>query len=86
MVYNILDYGAKADGTLCTNQIQKAINDCFLNGGGEVVTPRCGYEPFPFVEGENIREVDLTGTTLSGFLDTPCHYITRQKNISLFVL
>ena len=41
MVYNILDYGAKTDGTLCTNQIQKAINDCFLNGGGEVVIP-CG--------------------------------------------
>lgn len=41
MVYNILDYGAKTDGTLCTYQIQKAINDCFLNGGGEVVIP-CG--------------------------------------------
>ena len=41
MVYNILDYGAKADGTLCTNQIQKAINDCFLDGGGEVIIP-CG--------------------------------------------
>ena len=36
-----------------------------------VVTPRCGYEPFPFIEGEIIREVDLTGTTCSGFLDTP---------------
>lgn len=36
-----------------------------------VVTPRCGYEPFPFIEGENIREVDLTKTTCSGFLDTP---------------
>ena len=35
-----------------------------------VVTPRCGYEPFPFIEGENIREVDLTRTTCSGFLDS----------------
>ncbi len=39
MIYNILDYGAKTDGTLCTVQIQKAIDDCFLNGGGEVVIP-----------------------------------------------
>lgn len=41
MIYNILGYGAKTDGTLCTVQIQKAIDDCFLNGGGEVVIP-CG--------------------------------------------
>lgn len=39
MIYNILDYGAKTDGTLCTHQVQKAIDDCFLNGGGEVVIP-----------------------------------------------
>ena len=39
MLYNILDYGAKTDGVLCTKQIQSAIDDCFLNGGGEVVIP-----------------------------------------------
>lgn len=39
MIYNILDYGAKTDGNLYTVQIQKAIDDCFLNGGGEVVIP-----------------------------------------------
>lgn len=38
-MYNILDYGAKTDGTLCTRQIQKAIDECFMNGGGEVVIP-----------------------------------------------
>lgn len=39
MVYNILDYGALTDGSLCTDKIQKAIDDCFLNGGGEVQIP-----------------------------------------------
>lgn len=33
------------------------------------VTPKPGYEDIPVVEGENICEIDLTGTTLSGFLD-----------------
>lgn len=39
MVCSILSYGAKADGTLCTEAIQKAIDDCFLSGGGEVTVP-----------------------------------------------
>lgn len=39
MIFNIVSYGAKADGSLCTCQIQKAIDDCFLNGGGEVEIP-----------------------------------------------
>lgn len=39
MIYDILNYGAKPDGTLCTVQIQNAIDNCFLNGGGEVVVP-----------------------------------------------
>lgn len=39
MIFNIVSYGAKADGSLCTCQIQKAIDDCFLNGGGEVEVP-----------------------------------------------
>lgn len=39
MVYNVLDYGARANGRLCTENIQRAIDDCFINGGGEVVVP-----------------------------------------------
>jgi len=38
--FNILDLGAKPDGsTLCTDIIQKAIDDCSASGGGYVTVP-----------------------------------------------
>lgn len=43
MIFNINDYGALPQCGLCTKQIQKAIDDCFLNGGGEVVVPAGEY-------------------------------------------
>ena len=39
--FNIRDYGARIADTLQTDAIQKAIDDCFLAGGGRVVVP-CG--------------------------------------------
>ncbi len=40
-VYDVGDYGAKADGkTLCTKAIQKAIDECSRDGGGTVYFPR----------------------------------------------
>lgn len=39
MQFNIEEYGAVSGGGLCTAQIQKAIDECFLQGGGEVVIP-----------------------------------------------
>ncbi len=47
MEYNVLDYGATADGrTLASEGIQRAIDACFNNGGGVVTVPagiyRCG--------------------------------------------
>ncbi len=39
-MYNILDYGAVADGvTVCSKSIQAAIDACHANGGGQVVVP-----------------------------------------------
>lgn len=44
MTYNILDFGAVADGkTLATKAIQDAINTCFENGGGRVLVPTGDY-------------------------------------------
>lgn len=43
MLFNVLDYGAISCGGLCTREIQKAIDDCFLQGGGEVIVPEGKY-------------------------------------------
>ena len=40
-VYNVRDYGAFPSDSLQTENIQKAIDECFLNGGGKVIVP-CG--------------------------------------------
>lgn len=40
-IYNVTDFGAKGDGTtLCTREIQTAIDTCARDGGGTVVVPR----------------------------------------------
>lgn len=37
MIYNVVDFGAVANGeTLCTDAVQKAIEKCSANGGGIV--------------------------------------------------
>ena len=42
--YNVLDYGAKGDNlTDCTAAIQKAIDECYDNRGGNVVFPTGEY-------------------------------------------
>ncbi len=39
--FNILDFGARSDDALIqTEQIQSAIDECFVSGGGEVVIPK----------------------------------------------
>ena len=43
MTYDIQNYGALPNGELCTRQIQSAIDDCFLNGGGVVAIPEGVY-------------------------------------------
>jgi hypothetical protein len=47
VLYDVSDYGAKGNGqTLCTEEIQKAIDECSADGGGTVYLP-----PGRFVSG-----------------------------------
>ena len=56
MIYNILDYGAYADGvTICTESIQKAIDDCHKNGGGCVLVPAGKYVSGTFYLKDNVQ-------------------------------
>ena len=38
--YNIVDFGARCSDRLQTEMIQRALDTCFLEGGGMVVIPR----------------------------------------------
>src|SRR5690242_9367073 len=54
--FNIIKYGAKADGiTLNTNSISKAINACSVNGGGVVLVPHGLWLTGPLVLQSNIN-------------------------------
>lgn len=55
-MYNILNYGAIADGrTLCTAAIQAAIDDCNENGGGRVVIPSGEFYSGSFFLRDNVE-------------------------------
>ena len=42
--FDVTEYGAQADGrTLCTDSVQRAIDDCHANGGGVVCFPKGTY-------------------------------------------
>lgn len=42
--YNVMDFGAQNDGkTLTTQHIQKAIDQCYYDGGGVVYVPKGNY-------------------------------------------
>ena len=43
MVFNVQNYGALPNGSLCTKGIQSAIDECFKAGGGKVVVPTGTY-------------------------------------------
>jgi polygalacturonase len=63
VLYDVRDYGARADGqTLCTPAIQKAIDKCSAEGGGTVYLP-----PGTFLSGTIYMK---TGVTLH--LDSGC--------------
>ena len=43
-IFNVIDFGALTDGvTLCTQAVQKAIDECNAQGGGTVFFPKGEY-------------------------------------------
>ncbi len=54
--YNILDFGAIADGkTICTTSFEKAIKKCTENGGGIVLVPKGKFLTGPIHLENNIN-------------------------------
>jgi polygalacturonase len=65
--YNVLDYGAKADGkTLNTKAIQKAIDHCNKNGGGTVEFPAGNFLTGTLIMKDNVSLNLHTGCKILG--------------------
>ena len=67
--YNILDFGARIGDLLVTDAIQKAIDTCFLNGGGEVVIPAGFFRTGDLRIRSNVTLHLLSGAMLEGSED-----------------
>ena len=64
--YSILDYGAVVSDLLQTKAIQAAIDDCFCEGGGEVVIPAGIYRTGGLRLRSNVTLHLLSGAVLEG--------------------
>ena len=85
-VFNIRDYGAKTCDRLQTENIQKAIDDCFLAGGGRVLVP-CGIY---ITGGLRIRSnVELyleSGAILKGSRNADDYFILEKDTLEPVVM
>ena len=66
---NIKDLGAVENGSLNTKIIQKAIDDCFLNGCGEVIIPEGTFRTGGIRLRSNVSLHLLSGAKLIGSRD-----------------
>jgi polygalacturonase len=70
VVYDVRDYGAKADGkTLCTKSIQAAIDKCAADGGGTVYLPPGNWLSGTIYMGNYVTLLLDSGSTLLGSRD-----------------
>ena len=66
-IFNVLDYGAIADGeTLCTSALQKAIDDCHAVGGGTILFPEGTYVLATVFMKSNVRIHIAKGALILG--------------------
>ena len=79
--YQILDYGAKGDGsTLNTEAIQRAIDECHANGGGRVLFPEGRFLTGTVQIKDNVTLYLEQGSVLLGSTD-----LKDYKNVDPFV-
>lgn len=74
-MYLITDFGAIADSDeLQTEKIQKAIDECFKNGGGTVIVPEGVYLTGGIRIRSNCTLYLKSGATLKGSLSTEDYF------------
>lgn len=68
-VFSVIDFGAVADGeTLCTEAVQRAVENCYKQGGGIVVFPPGRYVLSTVFLRSNVRVEVAEGAVLLGSL------------------
>jgi len=84
VVYDVRDYGAKADGKrLCTKSIQAAIDKCAADGGGTVYLPPGNWLSGTIYMGNYVTLLLDSGSTLLGSRDPNDYahpYTSRSKS------
>jgi hypothetical protein len=74
-VYDVGDYGARADGkVLCTRSIQRAIDECAGDGGGTVYFP-----PGIFLSGNDLNGVSKVVERAPDVLQTALSEMANRK-------
>lgn len=84
-VYNILDFGARADGTtLNTQAINDAVNKCFENGGGTVLVPAGTFVTGTIILKSNVNLHLEAGAVLSGSTNLDDYSNSFRRNGIIF--
>lgn len=81
MKYNITDFGAKADGSLCTKAIQHAIDEAYLAGGGEVIIPAGVFLTGCIRLRSNVKLHLLENSTLMGSINPEDYFSYLDDDI-----
>lgn len=84
-IYNVLDFGAIADGkTLATASIQKAIDACAQDGGGQVIVPRGEFLTATLNLASNVDFHLETGAVLKATTDLSQYQVHNEQPAGVF--
>jgi polygalacturonase len=83
--YNILDFGADKNGKeLTTVAIQKAINECYANGGGTVIVPAGIYLSGTINLKSNVEFHLQSGAVLKATTDLSKYQVHNEQPAGIF--